>query len=801
MAAGSIVVDLLMRTGSFETDTKRAEQSLKRLKGEFSSLVSTFGIGLSVAGFVSLIKSSIDAADHMNDLSKTTGLAVEQIAGLSLASKQSGADLDSVTASIDKLSKNIGTTPDAFKKLGISAKDPLEAFKQLADVFNGINDPQLRAAVAAKALGKSWETTAPLLSEGSKKIQEMIDKGTALSGITKESAERADEFNDRIEELKTGLSGLVTKGIGPLLPLLIEAAKYFGESGNQAKEAAGGFNLLLETFKPLIVLAANVGYVFKQTGVEIGGMAAQLNLLAHGDFKGISFLHDAMKKDADAARKELDAFEQRILNPSATKPTTPSGKPIGSGALNAAGRNFVGNGSGGADNDSKKLLDNTLKTLENAIDREKDLLASRNKFIELYNSENLLSINDYYGAKDNAQQDNLSKTLALYDKEIAAAQKAQGQASKKSDKAEIQGKINDLLAKEQKLNDDITQQTIVDSVEKQKALRDYQDSIAGVNASILELQGNLGAAAAIRFDIQNRGLTQRFSAEGNQEAQKSLEIQRAYTIAQADANALDQKSAMILDGLANQEARITLSQKLGSMSEISALTATDNARGKSVYALRALVDEYERVAHASGNPKLLQDADNLKLKFEELEASSHQLADTFNKIFEDSASNAFGDFIDGSKSASEAFRSFADDVVKQINRIVAQQLAQQLFGDMSSGGGGLGGIFAGIFGGSSGSTEAFAGAGAGSGEAGGFGSWLSSLMSFDVGTDYVPQDMIAQIHRGERIVPAAQNNGSWKSAPNITMNVTTPDANSFRTSQGEFLGSLSRKLSMAQRNN
>ena len=52
---------------------------------------------------------------------------------------------------------------------------------------------------------------------------------------------------------------------------------------------------------------------------------------------------------------------------------------------------------------------------------------------------------------------------------------------------------------------------------------------------------------------------------------------------------------------------------------------------------------------------------------------------------------------------------------------------------------------------------------------------LGMLPSFAVGTDYVPEDMVAQIHKGEKITPAAYNKDggeSGDSAMTISMPIT-----------------------------
>jgi hypothetical protein len=66
----------------------------------------------------------------------------------------------------------------------------------------------------------------------------------------------------------------------------------------------------------------------------------------------------------------------------------------------------------------------------------------------------------------------------------------------------------------------------------------------------------------------------------------------------------------------------------------------------------------------------------------------------------------------------------------------------------------------------------------GSAGTGGFsGAGNFSLPSYAVGTNYVPQDMIAQIHKGEAIIPAAYNPsaGGGGGTNNVVVNVNMQD--------------------------
>lgn len=329
---GTLLISMQADVARLSSDMGKARRTVDDAMGGIRrsaemarSALGLIGVGVSATAFVGFIKSSIDAADRLNDLSRVTSLLPSQLAGIGFAAEQSGTDLEGAATAISKLSENMGKDADKFARIGITAKDPIEAFKQLADVFNSIEDPQQRAAFASEALGKSWKEAAPLLAEGSKAIGEMVDKGTAMSGNIDDLSKNSDIFKDKLAELQKQIStsgGSIANELLPGMIATVDELNRMAESGNNFLPIGDAIRIIFET---LVVLGANTGYVFKQVGITIGGIGAQLAALARGDFQAFSNINKMMLEDALQARKEIDAFSERVLHPSKPQSSGTSG--------------------------------------------------------------------------------------------------------------------------------------------------------------------------------------------------------------------------------------------------------------------------------------------------------------------------------------------------------------------------------------------------------------------------------------------------------------------------------------------
>lgn len=406
-----------------------ANSTAKKVEGAFagmgSMLKNTFaGLagGLSVSMFAGFVKGAIDLQDNLNDLSKKTAISVENLSGLSLAAQQSGTDLDGVAQAINKLSVNIGKDSDKFRALGITAKDPIEAFKQLADVLNAIEDPQTRAAVGAAALGKSWASAMPLLSEGGQRIGEIVKQGKELSRITQEDADKADKLNDELALLSAHAKGAGINLANELVPSLMATAQWLREvtrEGLSWNAVMGGIGRQRLSFDPSEFQSAGQIKDLQSELAQLEQTQAKIqrNRFWASDPETVKTVDDIGKKAA-MLRTQIEGLQKlgdrKPVETPAAKPPAPSAAAI-SGLLGGGGK--TGSGGGGAkpakaaqaedrlgafltDLDVKALRDyeTTLESFarieRDAAVANADLTDSQKRYYDLINSSNFAKFND-----------------------------------------------------------------------------------------------------------------------------------------------------------------------------------------------------------------------------------------------------------------------------------------------------------------------------------------------------------------------------------------------------------------------
>ena len=303
--AHSIIVDLLMRTGSFETDTKRAEKALARMEKQAIAAGQVVG-GALVAGaaaaayaFDTLVKSAAD----FKDLEEMTGAAAEDLASLAVAAGTAGVEMDTLAANSIRLTKGLTGVDDdskaagaAIKALGLDLKgfkqlDPVAQIDALTKAFAGFADGPEKAAVATALWGKSG-------AEMLKVLKALEEQGGRTKLLTQQQIDAADAYADAqakaSTELKLYAQAAATQAL-PAFNTLTTAAGDFIRSLFDVDAATGklGGSTAIRDFAAdavralafVVDAADGVVRVFRLVGTTIGAAAAQAAAVASGEFR------------------------------------------------------------------------------------------------------------------------------------------------------------------------------------------------------------------------------------------------------------------------------------------------------------------------------------------------------------------------------------------------------------------------------------------------------------------------------------------------------------------------------------
>ncbi|WP_396189772.1 phage tail tape measure protein [Flavobacterium sp.] len=428
----------------------------------------------------------------------------------------------------------------------------------------------------------------------------------------------------------------------------------------------------------------------------------------------------------------------------------------------------------------KAQLEAELMLLKDSLDREKEVLDQKLK-------DHLVSYKDYYEDLTRIQKEELAKQTEIKTKELEENQRMQSSA-KGGDRLQLQAaavklqaELNILKLKE----GDIERRNLQALKDKQEAMKNM---VIDLKAQLANATNSFDPSAAIdqiqkKFEKMYEELIANGDLAGAEIVKRLIQVETAK--AQIDTMSKE------FDTFANQRLaeieKINQAEKSGALSASQASAARHNLEITMIQKEIKLLEEKRAKYVESGDWLQVSQIDLAIAKLQTAQTEVNMLGQGINDAFASGIMQFFNDVASGTKSIKDAFSDMGKSIVNQINNIVAQWIAAKALGIFNIGGASTGAstgfdfssLFSGLFGGFR--------------ESGGYVNPGSAYIVGEKGREvFVP-------NTPGKIVPndALGSGGST----NITMNISTPDANSFRRSQGQISNNYASALSRSQRRN
>ena len=398
---------------------------------------------------------------------------------------------------------------------------------------------------------------------------------------------------------------------------------------------------------------------------------------------------------------------------------------------------------------------------ENAkFEREKTALEL--KATEALYREHEISIEAYFDKKVETIKSGTAAEIAALEKEKATLEKDPARNADKINAANH--KI--ILAQMKERQDLLDVET-----DKRKALQSLTSEGLNLEQKLESLTKSASNAKIALLDIEYQKKRKLLEVNGDLRAMQALDDLHTADVAKVKYDDLQTKNNLFKGGEKIAEMQANADAKKG-------LITTYEAQQKIVEAKREQgaqelinLDAMMQYAEKIRDPALVQAIQQARIEAQGLVDTLDVGAEQFKNTFHSAIEGGINDLLNGKFS----FRKFFASISQQLNATLAKNLSDTITntlfgaGGMLQGAGGGGSLLAGLFGGgtkSSGGLGSLFGSLFGGGasfdvgsQAAGLGMDVGSLlMSFDVGTDRVSQDMIAQIHKDEMILPAATAN-------------------------------------------
>lgn len=267
------------------------------------------GLALVSRELFDVTKNAAAFQGKMQDLSQSTGVAVETLSALEVAAKTTGGNLDGLAASLGIFQRNMEEALDPtskaareFEQLGVTVTDTETTLRDTLSALARMPEGFQQTALALQLFGRGGRQVLAILKETNGDLdafqQKLRDAGLLISG---EAARAADKFNDQLD-----LLGFETRSAGAALAEdLVEPMT----------DVIRGTSELVRAFKPLLsVLGTLAGPTVSATASSLKGLGLVVQVLTF-DYKGLSRSIREAREEAAKGIPKLNIPDLRVPLP------------------------------------------------------------------------------------------------------------------------------------------------------------------------------------------------------------------------------------------------------------------------------------------------------------------------------------------------------------------------------------------------------------------------------------------------------------------------------------------------------
>lgn len=755
-------------------------------------------IGLSAAVTYKAAEAMADYGEAVHKTSQLTGASTDAIQQWVFAAHASGVNAKETVESFSKLADvqnravhGNKVAAEAFAALGISlntlkTSSPNDLLAKIADAFHNSADGAGKAAVANELFGASGANLIPLLDRGSAGLAQLgAEARNAGAIIGGETIEQMAAMKEQMDLAHARMEAMSMSAKTVLLPTILNLTSALSDNAALKPILEDFYHGVSDVVKSAASALATLVVGAEQAGIAISTVVAAANRAGAGDFSGIVSTVKSGFHDIETAGDHYRTFIQKVWSDTAA-PATVHGA-TGSHQIDFSKGIPRGN-HGGEVTPTREYAYENAQTQAKLNALKEDLKAEQSELDRSYKLQEI-SLRDYYlqrlaitlkgmDAERAAVKEQLDQTIALESQARNPAERL----SLKTKEVEINGRLAVMDRQRAAAAIQSSQQMQAAIAAEAKGLEDLAAKRANAGFAQAQQRAMLVAQEEVKqgrmTQAQLLELERQFEAQRTEVAiqavQHRLDTEKTLTEVQQQ-ELRDQKLQLEQEG---QTKQLQLAIQANDAQSQNAKQAADSIEQDFSRAFANFADRTQTAKQAFVNfiAQIDQMLSQLVAKdlFGRLTKMDFGQGWSINSLLRSGTSKLFGGDAAGTTettahtiavtadttgiTAMSAAVAAATAALTAFTASLAMGVAGKGMGGIAGAGGGLGGLFGE---GTSGSNAwGFTMPGGSVGDVMpsiGGNAWGFTLPSFDVGTPYVPNDMIAQIHQGEAIVPAHMN--------------------------------------------